>query len=252
VKSEYSKKASALINHRTLVLTYLDGVSKPLLALNNLPTPSLLPIANGKVYRQDGDDHDNEQVASNSGIDTRTVCWCVFRPENQTSGNTTNTTEANKSRAAEGSLPLPADVVCLVGHAGWNVCVGTSSDQEDSEVLHSVALRISLFGVSLLDVHWDIVWGPYHNGQANQAKDGVENKNGATNVIFITNPSSNIHENSGEDVWWCDKALGSCHAEAHTFAQDDGQEVGNRIGHCSQTARSPSVTTLGMSLEGAG
>jgi hypothetical protein len=74
-----------------------------------------------------------------------------------TEGNdapTANATEANKSRRAEGSLPLPSDVVGLISHASRNVGIRTGCDEENTEITNTLivveALCLSVYICSRL------------------------------------------------------------------------------------------------------
>lgn len=93
------------------------------------------------------------------------------------------------------------------------------------------------------------VCNSYHNRQADQGNDGVEYQNGSAYVILITHPSSAIHKDSREHVWWCYKALRTGDAETHTLSQNDWQEVGNRVAHCGQAAGCSSAWRLGQTQE---
>jgi len=139
---------SSLIRRSQISDKPLDSVSESLLSLDDFLSPSLLAIANGKVYRQDRDNNDEEKIASNGSIDTRTVRWCIFCSEHQAASNATDSSKTNKRSTAESPLPLTTNVVCLIGHACRNVCVGTGGHEENAKVLYSMVFSVTLYHVS--------------------------------------------------------------------------------------------------------
>lgn len=48
---------------------------------------------------------------------------------------------------------------------------------------------------------------------------------------LVTGIGEAHHDKCGKDVWWSDQAVGCCRAETHAVLQDDGKEVGDRVGH---------------------
>ena len=71
------------------------------------------------------------------------VDWGVLRTEHCATNDTANTTETNKGGRAEGTLPLPSDVVRLPSENARNVGVGGSGGEEDSKVASTDVFHVS-------------------------------------------------------------------------------------------------------------
>ena len=66
--------------------------------------------------------------------------------------------------------------------------------------------------------------------QAEETQAGVEQDKGRAQMPFVAKVGKGVHDDGGEDVGWRNQALGCSDVEAHSFSQNDGQEVGDRIG----------------------
>ena len=106
-------------------------------------------------------------------------------PEDETACDTTYTAHTDENGRAESTLPLAADVVCLVRHSGWDVAVCTSRGEEDAKVAD--------VGVAVES----------HDGKADEAEHHVEDDNGATEVVLVAGPCTGVHDDGGEDVGRC-------------------------------------------------
>jgi hypothetical protein len=128
-------------------------------------------------------------------------------PEDQSSSNTSNTTHTNQRRRAECTLPLSTDVVGLVRHDRGHVAIRSRSCEEDSEVPDARALVET------------------HDRNTNDTQDHVEDDDGPSNVVLVTGPTSPVHNDRCERVWWSNKTLRRAGGEAHVLGQDDWEEV---------------------------
>ena len=72
-------------------------------------------------------------------------------------------------------------------------------------------------------------------GLTDQEKNAVDEDEGRSNMIFVSEPCKGEHDDGGEDVGWGNETLGSSNTKAHTVFQNDRQEVSNsvRVG-CSE------------------
>ena len=71
--------------------------------------------------------------------------------------------------------------------------------------------------------------GEAHHRQAYDAKESVECYSYAAHAVLIAYPCGAKHDDSGEPVGRRNQALRSAGAIAHTFAEDDGEEVGDGV-----------------------
>lgn len=148
----------------------LNRISEPRLTLDNLLPFVRLSVTVNKEQTQTTQYQPYQQVGRHASPNTRYVCRRILRPEHKTTCDATDAAKANQRGAAEGTLPLTADVVGLVGHDGGNVCVGASGDEEDAKVGNSVA------GVVAQD------------GKADNAEKGVKGKDWRTHVVAVADP----------------------------------------------------------------
>ncbi len=128
-------------------------------------------------------------------------------PKDETSSDAADSAETDHGGAAESALPLAADVVGLVGHHGGHIGIGSCGHEEHTEVPHGRG------GV------------PAHDGQADDAEQGVEGDDGSANVVFVSYPASCEHHHAGKRVRRCHQALGGSDRETHVVHQDDWEEV---------------------------
>lgn len=175
-------------------------------------TPISLSIEPLEVEGQNPNQDDIQAGASETGIQSGSVKGRVLGPEDQTTGDTTDTAEANQGRATEGSLPLAADVIRLVGHGGWDVGVCSGRDEEDTKV----ACRSAL--------------GKAHDGETDDAQQHVDDNDGTTVPVLVTVPSQAEHDETSKRIRWCHETLRRADVEAHALREDDGQEVCEGVG----------------------
>lgn len=171
-------------------------------------SPLVLPVG---VQGQQSNENDGQETAGNAGVDTGAVVRSVLESENQAACDTTDTTETDQGRTAEGALPLATDVVGLVGHGGRDVRVGTSGDQEDGEVAD--ARRT----------------GEAHDGKTDQTQNHVEDDDRPADLVLVASPASRKHDEGTKDVRRSDQALRRSNSETHVLVQDDGEEVSQRV-----------------------
>lgn len=73
-----------------------------------------------------------------------------------------------------------------------------------------------------------------HHRQSDNAQQAVGYEDYPTRVVFIANIGAYVHDYSGEGVRGCNETLGLADAEAHSFAKDYGEEVGDCVGYCCE------------------
>lgn len=71
------------------------------------------------------------------------IHWGVLRTEHCATNDTADTTETDERGRAEGTLPLPSDVVRLPSENARHVGVGGSGGEEDSKVACANVLDVS-------------------------------------------------------------------------------------------------------------
>lgn len=66
-------------------------------------------------------------------------------------------------------------------------------------------------------------WGlqEAQHGETDDAEEGVDDDNGAADVVLVSDDSTGEHPDSGDDVRWCDEALGHSGVEAHAVCSDN-------------------------------
>lgn len=182
------------------------------MSLQNLLTPVSLAILSLEVQIKQDNKNGSDKAAGNAGPHARLVSrHLILLTEHQATGNTTETTKANKSGTAESSLPLTSDVVGLEGHGSWDVAVGTGSDEEDTEVANVGALS------------------PTHDGKSDEAEHHVEENAGTSDVVLVTNPSSSEHDDTGEGVRRGNQTLSSSNAETHVSNEKNRQSISKSV-----------------------
>ena len=63
-----------------------------------------------------------------------------------------------------------------------------------------------------------------------QKNYAVEEDEGRSQVVLVSEVRKGIHDNRGENVWWCNETLRSGNTETHAVVQDDGEEIGDSVG----------------------
>lgn len=182
-----------------------------LASFNRQLTPSLLLVVGDELDAEQTNNDDAKACTGNAGVDTWVVVRRVLAPEHQTTRNTTDTAKADQSRTAEGTLPLPSDVVGLVRHGGRHVRVRSGAGKEDTKVSDA-----------------NILVEP-HQRETDEDENHVEDNDRSTKVPLITSPASKEHNDTGEDIWRSDQALSCANAVAHTITEDDGKEIGEGV-----------------------
>jgi len=99
----------------------------------------LLLVIKPELDVEQYDGHDSQQRCCDASIKTWMVPWAILASEDEATSNTTDSAESYQSSAAESSLPLPSDVVGLVGHCLGNVAVCSCAGKEDTKVSHTHA-----------------------------------------------------------------------------------------------------------------
>lgn len=141
----------------------------------------------------------------------------VLLAKQQTTRDSTDAAKPDQGRAAEGPRPLSTDVVRLVRHARGDIRIAPGHGQEHARVAGDIALRKS------------------HHRQPDDAQQGIRDEERPSHVEPVTHPGAGVHDNAGQHVGWGDETLRGAHPEAQAFHEDDGEEVGDCVGDCSQT-----------------
>lgn len=68
------------------------------------------------------------------------------------------------------------------------------------------------------------------DGQADDAEQHVEDDDGAAHVVLVAEGGAGKHDDAGKDVWGSDEALRRADVKAEAEVEDDGHEVGQRVG----------------------
>jgi hypothetical protein len=111
-----------------------DSIPEIGISLQNLLSPISLRILTLEVNPIGNDNHDNDDIASQTAVDTRAIRRSVLGAEDQGARNTADTSKADHSCAAESTLPVPADVVGLICEAAWHTSRASGGDEESSEI----------------------------------------------------------------------------------------------------------------------
>lgn len=54
-----------------------------------------------------------------------------------------------------------------------------------------------------------------HDGQADEAKNHIEQNDGSAKVVFVSKPAGGVHDDGSKSVRRSNEALGSAGAETH-------------------------------------
>lgn len=57
-----------------------------------------------------------------------------------------------------------------------------------------------------------------HNREADQAQDHVKDDDGSAEMVLVTSPAGNEHDDSSESIRRCNEALRSTDGEAHILS----------------------------------
>lgn len=177
-----------------------------LLALISL----LVLIVKGEAA--DGHKDDVEHSAGNASVHAGLVAGkSILLAEDERADNATDASEADEGSAAEGSLPLAADVVGLEGHDSGDVCVGSGGDEEDAKVADG---RVRV---------------PAHDGQADEAEDHHADDDGAADLVLVAEVAAEEDEEAGDRVGGCNETLGREGLKLEGVDEDQGQRVGQSV-----------------------
>jgi hypothetical protein len=106
--------------------------------LNDLSSSLGAPVSSVELEGQRQDDEDRETVSDHGSLDAGPIGGEVRDSEDGAANDAANATEANEGCRAKGSLPLPTDVIGLVGQNGWDVSVATDGSEEGTEVADAI------------------------------------------------------------------------------------------------------------------
>ena len=190
----------------------LKGIFKSNLSLDNLPAGINALVRPVELERQQQGDDDDESIGDHACHDPRSVLWLIDLPEHGGADDTSNTTESNEGSRAQSALPLPADVVGLVGHDSGDIGICADSRKEDAKVAGAV------------------VGAEAEDGEAGEAQAGVDDDGAAAVAEFIGKDGLDEHEEPSCGVGGSNEALCLCDVEAHAEHEDDGEEVGDGVG----------------------
>lgn len=190
----------------------LQSIPKALLSLNSLATP-IDPLIRQMEFHRHQTRNDNHQATADH---SRHYSWVIFRrvlvPEYRTPYNPTDATEAHKRSRAEGSLPLPADVIRLIRQHGGDISITRDRSEEDPEIPDSVVRSVS--------EEW----------KADESQHSVADDDGCADVILVSDGCAHKHDDCGCYIRRSDEALGFGDGETHSETEDHGEEVGDCVG----------------------
>lgn len=105
--------------------------------------------------------------------------------------------------------------------------VGSHADQEYAKVTHAN------------------VFNPADEWKTDDGQNGVEDDDWTSDVVFVADPSGNVHHDTSGGIWWSDQTLRLCQTEFHPIAQNDGQKVcegvSNGRGHAKDPCKAPDL-----------
>jgi hypothetical protein len=137
---------------RSLPFKPLDGEAEVRVFQQDAFSSVSLPVLLPEPQAQGEDNNDDEDIAPsmishthlgsfkrhnlpNASSKARHIIWSIVTPEDQSSRNAANTTNAGQGRRAKRSTPLPTDVVRLVGHDARYSRVDTDDSNANAKVL---------------------------------------------------------------------------------------------------------------------
>jgi hypothetical protein len=190
----------------------LKRIPEPWKTLNDLPTSISALVRPVQLQRHQRGDHKNHATGNDTTDYSRTIIGFILRPEDRGPDNPTDSTGAHQRRRAEGALPLPSDVIGLVGQHAGDVSIVGHGRQEDAEVPDTGGLAVA-------EEHEP------HDGHDAIAEDKV----GAL-VPLVCIVRLRVHQDGGGNIGRRDKALRRGQFETHAILQDDGKEVCDCVG----------------------
>lgn len=188
-----------------------NGIPKTRLPLQHLLPPIRPRILPPKVPRIDTNQHRNQPITSHARPNTRLIIRLILGTENQTPSNPTQSSKPNQRRARESTLPLPTDIIRLIRHASRDRTTGSTADKECAEESRADGLRVA------------------DQRAAGETHCRVDQQHGAADVVFVADPGEEGEEDGSEDVLGSGQHLGLVDGEAHVFAEEGGEEVGEGV-----------------------
>jgi hypothetical protein len=85
-------------------------------------------------------DQDDKRTGNHRSVDTWMVTRLVLVSEHSAADNAPDAASTNQSCGAQSTLPLAADVVCLVREHTRNVGISSDGSEEDAEIADAVTL----------------------------------------------------------------------------------------------------------------
>jgi hypothetical protein len=67
-----------------------------------------------KLDAQEDNNHNNQDISNQAGLDTRTVVGGIFRAENRGANDAANRTPADEGGGGERTLPLATNIVAAL------------------------------------------------------------------------------------------------------------------------------------------
>lgn len=159
--------------------------------LQDLLPPIRLLVVGPESHRQHPNGQEDHNLRPHRHREARDIGWGILTAENSTAHDPAKRAPTHERRAAKRPLPLPADVVGLVRQHAGDIGVSARGGEEGAEV---PGARVAV--------------GPAHDGETDDAEDGVEGDAEAALVVFVAEPAGEDHYHGGEDVGGCDEALG--------------------------------------------
>lgn len=155
-------------------IPHLQRISKPSQPLNHLPPSLSALIRTLKLPHHTRRNHDRQSRSNNRRINTGSITRLILRSKHCTSHNPSNPTRSHESRARKRAFPLSTNVVGLEGENGRDIRIARSSGEKDSKVARS--------GVG----------GESQERKTDETEDGVEDDDGAAEVVFVSVPGTAV------------------------------------------------------------
>ncbi|KAB8343155.1 hypothetical protein FH972_022745 [Carpinus fangiana] len=135
-------------------------------------------------WREEANNEDNQHVGADRHAQTGHISGTILLAEHGATDYAADAAEADHSGAAEGALPVAADVVGLVSHNDGDVGVAAGSREKDAKVAHRGCVCKT------------------HDGQTNDAQHAVPYYDRSANATLALSETEThgVVENQGQEI----------------------------------------------------
>ena len=216
--------------HNHPISSHLQSVSEPLKILNQLASSRCSLIRLVKLERHCKRDNDDKPTSNNRSVDTWPVTRLVLVSEHSATNNAADAASADQSGGAQSALPLATNVVCLVGEHAGNVGIASDSGDKGAEIADAVVLRKAEKRETYEFVIMFVCESGITHGFTNQEEHAVNKNEWSSDMVLVSQISPAEHDNCRGHGGRADEALRGGHGETHSFVENDGEKVGQRVG----------------------